>query len=73
VLHQLAVHGVAPRPDTPPQIVREFINDLYVYEIRRLKARLRAGEFPMSEYANRVDQLRRRYPVLSLPLEYWTD
>ena len=73
VLNELIRHGVAPRDDTPPESVRDFINDLYVYEIRALKAQLKAGRFPKSEYAARVEQLRRRYPILSLPIKHWTE
>lgn len=73
VLNELARHGVAPRDDTPPELIRDFINDLYVYEIRALKAQLKAGRFPKSEYAARVEQLRRRYPILSLPIQHWTE
>jgi len=73
VLNELARHGVAPRRDTPPELIREFINDLYVYEIRTLKAKLKAGQFPRSEYAGRVADLRRRYPLLALPLEHWAE
>ena len=73
VLVELARHGVAPRPNTPPELIHEFINDLYVYEIRALKARLKAGQFPRGEYAGRVTELRRRYPILSLPLQQWTE
>lgn len=73
VLSELARHGVAPRRDTPLELIREFINDLYVYEIRALKAQLKAGRFPMSEYAGRVDELRRRYPLLALPVDHWTE
>lgn len=73
VLSEMARHGVLPRADTPPELIREFINDLYVYEIRALKARLKAGQFPQSQYAGRVEQLRRRYPLLSLPVRHWTE
>ncbi|MEN3333717.1 MAG: hypothetical protein V7641_3082 [Blastocatellia bacterium] len=73
VLHELARHGVAPHADTPPELIRDFINDLYVYEIRALKAKLKAGHFPKSEYAGRVDELRQRYPILSLPVHHWTE
>jgi hypothetical protein len=72
VLEELARHGVAPTPVTPPEIVREFVNDLYLYEIRALRCRFRAGELPKSDYAGQVEALRNRYPVLSLPLRYWT-
>lgn len=73
VLAELARHGIAPRADTSPEMIREFINDLYVYEIRALKAKLKAGQFPKREYAARVEQLRRRYPILSLPVEHWLE
>jgi hypothetical protein len=73
VLNELARHGVAPCAETPPELVHDFINDLYVYEIRALKAKLKAGHFPKSEYAGRVAELRRRYPILSLPVNHWTE
>jgi hypothetical protein len=69
VLRELARHGIAPRPDTAPALVRDYVRDLYKYEIRRLRNRLLSGEFPKSEYAARVDDLRRRYPVLALQAE----
>lgn len=73
VLSEMARHGIAPRADTPPELIREFINDLYVYEIRALRASLKARQFPQSEYAGRVKQLRQRYPILSLPVNHWTE
>jgi hypothetical protein len=72
VLEQLSRHGVTPGSETSPEFVREFINDLYVYEIRALRRRLKSGAIEMSDYANQVDALRNRYPILSLPLRYWT-
>jgi hypothetical protein len=66
VLQHLLVHGVRPTPHTPPQLVRDFIRDLYKYEIRALRERYMRREFPKVEYAERVDALRRRYPVLAL-------
>ncbi len=66
VLEELARHGVMPRPHTRPELVREYVRDLYKFEIKRLRARLLRGEFPRSEYAGRVDALRRQYPVLAL-------
>jgi len=53
-------------PHTPPQLVRDFVRDLYKYEIRTLRERYIRREFPKLEYAQRVDALRRRYPVLAL-------
>jgi hypothetical protein len=66
VLEQLLVHGVRPTPHTRPDLVRDFVRDLYKYEIRRLRERYLHRDFPKSEYALRVDALRRRYPVLAL-------
>ena len=73
VLEELARHGLSPRPDTPPQQLRDAVRDLYKHEIRQLKTRLLAREFPKGEYADRVIALRRRYPLLSIPLELWID
>lgn len=66
VLEQLIVHGVRPTEHTPPQLVRDYVRDLYKYEIRRLRERYLRRDFPKIEYAGRVDDLRRRYPVLAL-------
>jgi hypothetical protein len=66
VLAHLLVHGVRPLPRTPPGLVRDFVRDLYKYEIRRLRERYLRQEFPKQEYWHRVDALRRRYPVLAL-------
>jgi hypothetical protein len=66
VLRELARHGVRPTSRSRPELVREFVRELYKFEIRRLKERMLSREFPRSEYASRVDDLRRRYPVLAL-------
>jgi hypothetical protein len=66
VLQHLQQHGVCPTSHTPPQLVRDYVRDLYKYEIRRLRDRMLANHFPRGEYAERVEQLRRRYTVLSL-------
>ena len=73
VLEALARHGVMPRGNTTPARIREHLNDLYRYEIRRLRDRLLAGEFPKSEYVDRVLQLRGRYLLLSMPVGDWTE
>jgi hypothetical protein len=72
VLEELAVHGLAPRPDTSPQLLRDAMRDLYKFEIKVLRSRLLAGEFPKNEYAGRVIELRRQYPLLSIPTALWT-
>jgi hypothetical protein len=72
ILDELAGHGLIPRPDTPPQLLRDVVRDLYKYEIRRLRDRLIAGEIPKREYAGHVIALRKRYRVLSVPTALWT-
>ena len=66
VLAKLAAHGVIPRSTTAPEVVREFVNDLYRYEIRALRDRLLRGEFPKNTYLDRVVTLRNKYSVLAL-------
>lgn len=72
ILDELARHGLKPKPDTPPERLREQINDLYRIEIRQLRDRCRAGEFPTQELPARVVELRKRYLLLSVPLLRWT-
>lgn len=66
VLRALERHGVKPQSHTRPELVREYVRDLYKYELRRLRERMLAGAFPRAEYAGRVDALRQQYPVLAL-------
>lgn len=73
ILDQLAVHGMCPRASTPPALAREQVNDLYLHEIRRLRGRVRAREFPMGEYAARVIELRKRYWLLSRQTDEWLE
>jgi hypothetical protein len=72
VLDALARHGVRPLDDTPPDQIRDHLNDLYRYEIRRLRARLLGGEFPKQDYVDHVLTLRGRYMLLSMPVAEWT-
>jgi hypothetical protein len=71
ILEALAAHGLRPNPGTPAALLREQISDLYRIEIRKLRDRCRAGEFPMTELAPRVVELRKRYVLLSIPLTSW--
>lgn len=71
VAEELARHGLAPRPDTSPERLREQINDLYRIEIRRLRDRCRAGEFSTRELPGHVIALRQRYLLLSIPTAQW--
>jgi hypothetical protein len=53
---------------------RAFVNDLYTWELRRMRDALLRGEFPKREYAGRVEALRRqRYWVLSVPVAQWCE
>jgi hypothetical protein len=71
ILDALAGHGLRPKPGTPPALLREQISDLYRIEIRKLRDRCRAGEFPVNELAPRVVELRKRYVLLSIPIQRW--
>ena len=71
VMGELERHGLSPKPGTPPELLREQINDLYRFEIRRLRDRCRAGEFTTRELPAQVIQLRRRYLLLSIPVAQW--
>jgi hypothetical protein len=73
VLRRLWAHGVQPHERTRPELVREFVRDLYKYEIRRLREGLLRNEFPRDTYARRVDELRRQYPVLALRARDWLE
>ena len=66
VLAHLLRHGIRPTERTRPELVRDFVRDLYKYEIRALRQRYLRGDFPKVEYAGRVDALRLQYPVLAL-------
>jgi hypothetical protein len=71
VLEQLAAHGVQPTPETRPELVHEFVNDLYRYELRRLRDRLLRREIVKSGYYDLVVEVRGRYPLLSLKPPQW--
>ena len=72
VLEALAAHGVRPTATTRPELVHEFVSDLYRFELRRLRARQVRGEIPRQEYSSHVVALRRRYLLVSVPLRHWT-
>jgi hypothetical protein len=73
ILEELARHGLRPTARTSPLQLREQINDLYRYEIRQLRDRCRAGEFSTRELPRQVVELRKRYMLLSIPMEQWTE
>jgi len=72
VLETLAGHGLAPTQSTSPALVRSALSDLYRYEIRALRDSLLAGRVQKERYIDHVLELRRKYWLLSVPVERWT-
>ena len=66
VLAELAGYGVFPQPHTRPELVIEFMRDLYRTELRRLRDQLVSGRIPKVGYYGRVVAMRRKYPIVSL-------
>lgn len=73
VREALARHGLAVEEGDTPAALKERLNDLYLEDVRRLKARLRTGEIRLLDYAAHAEALKERYPLLGLPLEAWTE
>lgn len=73
ILEALAAHGIKPTPATPPEKAHEVLNDLYRYELRRLRDRLLRRDFPKPEYHARVVEVRNRYRLLALKVWQWTE
>ena len=71
LLAALAAMGFAPTDHTPPALTRGAVDELYKYELRRLRDHLRSGEVDRSDYLARVIALRKKYWVLTLPLPAW--
>lgn len=69
----LAAHGLAVADADPPALLKERLNDLYLEDVRRLKAQQRAGEIPLRDYAAHAQALKERFPLLGMPLEMWTE
>ena len=53
-------------------MLRDAINDLYRFEIRRLRRQLLRKEFPKEEYVPKVVELRGKYLLLSVPMDEWS-
>lgn len=64
-------HGISPPDGTPPRLVRAFLNDLYRFEIRRLRERHVNGFVSKADYVPQVIVLRKKYVALSLTPEEW--
>jgi hypothetical protein len=73
VLEQLWAHGVHPTSHTRPELVHEFVSDLYRFELRALRDRLVRKEIPKIGYYDRVVALRRKYPLISLKPAQWLE
>ena len=73
VLDQLWSHGVQPRATTAPELVHEFVSDLYRHELRRLRDRLVRRQIPREGYRDRVVALRRKYPLISFKPFEWLE
>jgi len=73
VLEELERFGVRPTASTRPELVHDFLNDLYRCELRRLRNRLVQGEIRKPDYHGYVVDLRKKYLLLSVPLRLWTE
>jgi hypothetical protein len=67
----LAGLGLAPSSDTEPLLVRDALNGLYRYELRRLRDQLLAGTIAKPDYISFVITLRKKYWPLSMLPEVW--
>jgi hypothetical protein len=72
-IEALAGFGLAPTSQTPPSLLRDALNDLYRYELRRMRDQLRAGRIQKADYNGLVIATRKRYWPLSLPLPAWEE
>ena len=73
VMQAVEQYGIRPTSRTPPALAREFVRDLYCYQLRILRDQMLRREFPKQEYAGRVIALRDNYKVLSLRAHQWAD
>ncbi|HET9368784.1 MAG TPA: hypothetical protein VFO19_00990 [Vicinamibacterales bacterium] len=67
----LETFGLRPTDETPPALVRDALNDLYRFELRRMRERLRAGAVEKTRYVDDVIALRKKYWPLTMPLPVW--
>jgi hypothetical protein len=66
-------HGIMPTEQTPPELARGYVRDLYKYEIRRLRERYLRKEFSKAQYSLLVEALRNQYAVLALVPRQWLE
>lgn len=68
-----ALAGLAPRDETDPALLREQLNGLYRFELRRLRDRHRAGMSSKADYIPHVLDLRKKYWMPSVRVDKWRD
>jgi hypothetical protein len=73
MLNALANLGVRPGADTSPTFVKEYVSDLYRYELRRLRDRFVAGHIAKTDFHALIIGLRPRYWMLSIPAARWAE
>ena len=73
MIDALAGLGLAPRDETSTELLRDQVNGLYRFELRRLRDNLRAGRIPKADYIGHVLELRRKYWMLSVRVDKWKD
>jgi len=73
MLNALAGLGIRPGPRTSPTLVKDYVSQLYRYELRRLRDRLVGGQIATADYKSLIIGLRPRYWMLSIPAARWAD
>ncbi len=73
MLEALARLGVSPGPGTPPVLVKDYVSELYRYELRRLRDRFVAGQIAKPDFHALIIGLRPRYWMLSIPATRWAE
>jgi hypothetical protein len=73
VVAALRQHGLAAQPEEAATDAHARLQELYLREVRALRARQRAGDIALRDYAAAVAMLRARFPLLSLPLAAWQE
>lgn len=79
ILAELARRGIVPTSATPPQLLRDLVSALYVFEIRDRKLRHRElerilGPQTLDAYREAIRSLKVKYqPLLGLPAERWVE
>lgn len=76
VAAELGRHGIRPKPGTEARLVRDFLRDLYTFQLRDLKLMRREAEQvlgpqPLDTYRRQVEDLKDRYTILALPVDRW--